>query len=72
MSQRGVTVWFTGLSGAGKTTIASYVTGILQDRGIAVETLDGDVVRSSLCKDLGFSKEDRIKILSESHLSLNY
>ncbi|OMF12117.1 adenylyl-sulfate kinase [Paenibacillus amylolyticus] len=61
MSQRGVTVWFTGLSGAGKTTIASYVTGILQDRGIAVETLDGDVVRSSLCKDLGFSKEDRIK-----------
>ncbi|MEK3707942.1 adenylyl-sulfate kinase [Paenibacillus sp. FSL R7-0198] len=61
MSQRGVTVWFTGLSGAGKTTIASYVTGILQERGIAVETLDGDVVRNSLCKDLGFSKEDRIK-----------
>lgn len=61
MSQRGVTVWFTGLSGAGKTTIASYVTEILHERGIAVETLDGDVVRSSLCKDLGFSKEDRVK-----------
>ena len=56
---RGVTVWFTGLSGAGKTTIARRVEAVLQQRGVPVERLDGDVVRQSLCRDLGFSKEDR-------------
>jgi sulfate adenylyltransferase/3'-phosphoadenosine 5'-phosphosulfate synthase len=57
----GVTVWFTGLSGSGKTTIAKRVESILHDRGVRVERLDGDVVRQSLTRDLGFSKEDRDK-----------
>lgn len=61
MQQRGVTVWFTGLSGAGKTTISIRVSEILKARGAAVEVLDGDIVRQSLCRDLGFSKEDREK-----------
>ena len=58
---RGVTVWFTGLSGSGKTTIARRVHDLLQERHILSERLDGDVVRQSLCRDLGFSKEDRDK-----------
>ena len=58
---RGVTVWFTGLSGSGKTTIAKRVEEILRERGVPVERLDGDVVRQSLTRDLGFSKEDRDK-----------
>lgn len=57
----GVTVWFTGLSGAGKTTIATQVERLLHERGIRAERLDGDVVRQSLTRDLGFSKEDRDK-----------
>ncbi|MBU0495753.1 MAG: adenylyl-sulfate kinase [Chloroflexi bacterium] len=60
-SQKGVTVWFTGLSGAGKTAIARYLEPILRERGLKVERLDGDVVRQSLTRDLGFSKEDRDK-----------
>ena len=56
---RGVTVWFTGLSGAGKTTISKEVAQELQKRGYKVEILDGDVVRQNLTKGLGFSKEDR-------------
>ena len=59
MSQRGVTVWFTGLSGAGKTTIARRLQEIARERGLKVEWLDGDVVRTHLSKGLGFSKEDR-------------
>ncbi|MFQ3616803.1 MAG: adenylyl-sulfate kinase [Cyanobacteriota bacterium] len=59
MQQRGVTVWFTGLSGAGKTTIRMAVEKELRDRGLAVEVLDGDIVRQHLTKGLGFSKEDR-------------
>lgn len=59
MKQHGVTVWFTGLSGAGKTTISRAVAEVLQARGYKVELLDGDVVRQNLTKDLGFSKEDR-------------
>jgi len=58
---KGVTVWFTGLSGSGKTTIAKRVESILHERGVLVERLDGDVVRQSLTRDLGFSKEDRDK-----------
>ena len=56
---RGFTLWFTGLSGAGKTTIAKLVAQQLDDRGLKVERLDGDIVRQSLTRDLGFSKEDR-------------
>ncbi len=59
MDERGVTVWFTGLSGAGKTTIAERLEQALRDRGRRVEMLDGDVVRTHLSKGLGFSKEDR-------------
>jgi adenylylsulfate kinase len=55
----GCTVWFTGLSGAGKTTIADLVEAELRRRGHKVEVLDGDVVRTHLSKGLGFSKEDR-------------
>ena len=55
----GFTIWFTGLSGAGKTTIADLVGAELERRGLAVEYLDGDVVRTHLSKGLGFSKEDR-------------
>jgi len=56
---RGFTLWFTGLSGAGKTTLALALEPILRERGLKVERLDGDIVRQSLTKDLGFSKEDR-------------
>ena len=59
MSSKGFTLWFTGLSGSGKTTIARAVEEILLERGLNVEVLDGDVVRTNLSKGLGFSKEDR-------------
>ena len=55
----GFTLWFTGLSGAGKSTIADIVEPELERRGLIVEPLDGDVVRTHLSKGLGFSKEDR-------------
>jgi adenylylsulfate kinase len=55
----GFTVWFTGLSGSGKSTIANIVGPELEERGRLVEYLDGDVVRTHLSKGLGFSKEDR-------------
>ena len=57
--QQGFTVWFTGLSGAGKTTLADRLEPILRERGLKVEKLDGDVIRTNLSKGLGFSKEDR-------------
>jgi adenylylsulfate kinase len=59
VAQRGLTVWFTGLSSAGKTTISQALHQTLQARGYTVEWLDGDVVRQRLSKDLGFSKQDR-------------
>ncbi len=59
--QPGFVVWMTGLSGAGKTTIALLLVEELKKRGLKVERLDGDVVRKSLTRDLGFTKEDRDK-----------
>ena len=60
MTEQGCTIWFTGLSGSGKTTIADSLKDSLHKRGMTkVEILDGDVVRTNLSKGLGFSKEDR-------------
>src|SRR5262249_22948298 len=59
MSQKGFTIWFTGLSGAGKSTLANLLEPELKSRGCKVEILDGDVIRTNLSKGLGFSKEDR-------------
>ncbi|HEU4394731.1 MAG TPA: adenylyl-sulfate kinase [Planctomycetota bacterium] len=56
---RGFTVWFTGLSGAGKSTITAKLVEEFARRGVGHEVLDGDVVRTHLSKGLGFSKEDR-------------
>jgi adenylylsulfate kinase len=55
----GFVVWLTGLSGAGKTTLAELISAELERRGRLVEALDGDVVRTHLSRGLGFSKEDR-------------
>jgi adenylyl-sulfate kinase len=56
---KGFTLWFTGLSGAGKSTVSERVYARLRDAGAKVELLDGDIVRTHLSKGLGFSKEDR-------------
>jgi adenylylsulfate kinase len=56
---RGAALWFTGLSGAGKSTIAARIEHTLLERGCATYVLDGDNVRHGLCRDLGFSPEDR-------------
>jgi adenylyl-sulfate kinase len=55
----GFTIWLTGLSGSGKSTVAGQLERVLRDRGHRVEVLDGDVVRTNLTSDLGFSREDR-------------
>ena len=57
--EKGFTIWFTGLSGAGKSTIAEILYHEFQARGLKTEILDGDEVRKNLSKGLGFSKEDR-------------
>lgn len=57
--KNGFTLWFTGLSGAGKTTITDIVEKELRHQQVPVEVLDGDVVRTNLSKGLGFSREDR-------------
>ncbi len=59
MTERGCTLWFTGLSGSGKSTISVIVEKILKEKGRKIEILDGDEVRENLSKGLGFSKEDR-------------
>jgi adenylylsulfate kinase len=57
--QQGLVVWLTGLSGSGKSTIANTAAELLSARGVSTEVLDGDLLRKSLSKDLGFSKVDR-------------
>ena len=59
MSQQGFILWFTGLSGAGKSTLARAVRHELTTRGLRVEVLDGDEIRATLSRGLGFSREDR-------------
>ena len=57
--KRGVCLWFTGLSGSGKTTTAEALAGMLKTQGATITMLDGDVVRTHLSRGLGFSREDR-------------
>ena len=59
IDQPGFCLWFTGLSGSGKSTITTHLVKELRKRGSKLEVLDGDVVRENLSKGLGFSKEDR-------------
>ena len=59
LGHRGATVWLTGLSGSGKSTVADILAGMLHDRGVLTAVLDGDNVRHGLNGDLGFSPEDR-------------
>tara|TARA_Y100000588_G_scaffold387687_5_gene486044 strand:+ start:3940 stop:4479 length:540 start_codon:yes stop_codon:yes gene_type:complete len=59
MTHKGFTLWFTGLSGAGKTTVSEILEKRLRQANAKVEVLDGDIVRTNLSKGLGFSKEDR-------------
>jgi len=58
-TRAGVCVWFTGLSGSGKTTTADAVVALIRERGRVVTVLDGDIVRTHLSRGLGFSREDR-------------
>ena len=57
--QKGLTLWFTGLPCSGKSVVADRLAEILKARGLRVERLDGDIVRQSLTRDLGFSRKDR-------------
>jgi adenylylsulfate kinase len=60
-NRNGLVLWFTGLSGAGKTTTARRVAELLKEAGRSAELLDGDELRSTVCSGLGFSKEDRME-----------
>ena len=57
--QTGCTLWFTGMSGSGKSTLSNLLSGRLRELGKQVELLDGDAVRTHLCRGLGFSREER-------------
>lgn len=59
MTNKGFTIWFTGLSGAGKSTLSEAIEQRMKARGRNIEILDGDIVRTHLSKGLGFSREDR-------------
>ncbi len=59
VAERGACIWFTGLSGSGKSTTAEALVPLLEARGRTVTVLDGDVVRTHLTSELGFSREDR-------------
>ena len=64
--EAGCTLWFTGMSGSGKSTLSSLVADRLRALGARVEVIDGDVVRTQLCKGLGFSKDDRQENIAAS------
>src|ERR1700722_3202873 len=59
MAENGFVIWLTGLSGSGKSTLGRLLERQFRAAGIQVEMLDGDLVRTRLCRDLGFTKEDR-------------
>ena len=61
LKQRGLMIWFTGLSGSGKSTIAIALERELQNRGLLCRILDGDNIRSGINNNLGFSEEDRVE-----------
>lgn len=61
LGQRSVMVWFTGLSGSGKSTVAIALERALQERGLLCRVLDGDNIRSGINNNLGFSAEDRVE-----------
>ncbi|MHA7964130.1 adenylyl-sulfate kinase [Paenibacillus sp. CAU 1782] len=63
---RGQTIWLTGLSGAGKSTIASALAETLRSKGVAVEWLDGDELRKRLGSELGFSRADRFENIARA------
>jgi adenylylsulfate kinase len=68
-----ILIQFTGLSGSGKTTLAENVRYLLIENGYQVEIIDGDVYRKTICKDLGFSKEDRCENVRRLfNLGLNF
>jgi len=62
--EAGCTLWFTGMSGSGKSTLSALVAERLRSLGARVEVIDGDIVRTRLCKGLGFSKDDREENIS--------
>jgi adenylylsulfate kinase len=59
LGHKGATIWFTGLSGSGKSTVAVELEGVLHERGVLAYRLDGDNVRLGINKNLGFSADDR-------------
>jgi adenylylsulfate kinase len=59
LNQNSIVIWFTGLSGSGKSTIVQNLEKLLSDKGYFVQVLDGDNIRTGICNNLGFSKEDR-------------